>query len=200
MSVKKHLSKDEPANDAIPEATDTPGGPISFASEILDEAPPNDGSQEAEKSAPRQMAPNWAKPAVAISGDRVRGHAASQPPPRDSLGTVTARLGARYWATNKRFEWALNSVGHHYEFTRYYFEQFVLVDVWARSNNSTRKEAQAKRAVVEAENQKRIKLGEKPIGYLSFVRGSIVPEQAFDDALAGKTLALIERASEGVLA
>jgi hypothetical protein len=120
-------------------------------------------------------------------------------PQRDSLSTVTARLGARFWATNKRFDWAIDAFRHHFEFTRFYFEQNVLVDVWPRMNGGTRKEAEKKRACIDAENAARIKRGDEPIGYISFVRGSTVPDSAFNDALAGKTMDLIEPMGEGML-
>lgn len=119
---------------------------------------------------------------------------------RDSLEGVTKYLNARFWATNKRFEWAKDARGYHFEFTRFYFEQNVIVDVWPRTNNGTRTEAEKKRACIEAENAKRLDRKEEPIGYLSFVRGAIVPNEAFDRAMAGEALPLIERATEGVLA
>jgi hypothetical protein len=128
-----------------------------------------------------------------------REHNPTPLPPPDSLGGITARLGARLWATNKRFEWARMPNNHHYEFTRFYFEQNVLVDVWPNANNSARREAEKKLECVDAENRRRVAAGEKPIGLLSVVRGAVVPDECFDAALRGETMALIEPAARGVL-
>lgn len=155
-----------------------------FASEIL---------AGAEAGAAMQPRPN------AISSDHIRERGVPAIRPSDSLEMLTARIGARFWATNKRFDWALRPDRHHYEFTRWYFQQHVLVDVWANSNASSRKECAHKKACVDAENVRRAQKGEAPIGYLPVVRGALIAEEAFERVLRGETLELIERAVEGVL-
>jgi hypothetical protein len=77
--------------------------------------------------------------------------------------------------------------------------RFAIGTSTASRANSTRKEAERKRECVDAENERRLERGEPPIGYISFVRGSIISQEAFQAALSGKTLPLIERSTEGVL-
>lgn len=62
-------------------------------------------------------------------------------------------------------------------------------------NPGMRKEASKKLACVQLENNHRQSRGEKPIGYISVVRGATIPEEYFDAALAGKTLPLVEKAT-----
>ena len=144
--------------------------------------------------------PDGPKPAAqAIGTPSVRERSTAPPPPPDSLAAVTARLGARYWTTNKRFDWALAPNRHHYEFTRYYFEQLVILDVWESANPSARRESERKRACVDAENVRRVGLGQKPIGLLSIVRGAVAGDEHFEAAMRGETMDLIERVPEGAL-
>jgi hypothetical protein len=136
---------------------------------------------------------------AAVNSQNVRERSTLPTPPRDSMQGISARLGATYWATNKRFDWARDALNHHYEFTRYYFQQLVLLDVWPNANPSSRKESEKKRASVEAENRKRIARNEKPIGLIMVVRGTYVPEEIFEKALRGETSPLIEPALQGAL-
>lgn len=143
-----------------------------------------------------------AAPAAAPAALRPADGVKERPPrpvAHDSMASVTARLGAAFWETNARFEWAKARNNHHYEFTRYYFNERVLVDVWPNSKPSARTEAERKRACVDAENKQRVKRGEKPIGLLAVERGAIIPVEYFARALEGETFPLIERATEGVL-
>jgi hypothetical protein len=116
--------------------------------------------------------------------------------PNDSLAGITTALGASLWTTNKRFEWARAANRHHYDFTRYYFQQSVLVDVFPNANASTRKEADERGKCIAAQNER----GGRPIGYLAVVKGAQIPPEAFTAVLAGAVLPLVERATEGVLA
>jgi hypothetical protein len=176
MPVKRHLKED---------ATTAPTISNDSFAKVLD------GGAPASAAVARI-------PEAIVSGN-VRERDPAPPPYRDSMRATSQRLGARFWATNKRFEWARAANLHHYEFTRYYFEELVLVDVWPNANPSARKEVEKKRACVDAENERRVERKEKPIGYLPIVRGAIVSDECFDAALNGQTFALIERALEGVL-
>ncbi|HEY1882212.1 MAG TPA: hypothetical protein VGG51_04135 [Candidatus Cybelea sp.] len=140
-----------------------------------------------------------APPAVHRPKDRTKDRPPA-PVVRDSMAALTARLGSpTFWENNARFEWAKAPNNHHYEFTRFYFHELVLVDVWKSSNPSDKKAAEHKRKCVDAENTKRVAMGEKPIGLIAVVRGAIIPDEYFSRVLAGETFDLIERSTEGVL-
>jgi hypothetical protein len=191
MPKKKHLSKGEPPAALAPTKPDDSG-----VGALLDA--PDQPDNAVDLDAKTGLLAGGITP-QAIRSENVRERSGAIVPPRDSLQTVTQRLGARFWATNKRFDWALNASRHHYEFTRYYFEQLLLVDVWPNSNPSARKESERKRACVDAENERRVKAGMKPIGFISIVRGAVISDDAFARGLQGETIPLIERASEGLL-
>ncbi len=110
----------------------------------------------------------------------------------DAMEGVTTRLGARYWVTNKRFPWAKDALGKSMTFTRWYFRERVLVDVFPSATPSARREVERRLKTLSAHSEK--------IGYLPIVRGASVPEDVFARLLQGEHFPLFERQRQGVLA
>jgi hypothetical protein len=129
------------------------------------------------------------------------------PEPYDPHAALTKALGARFWATDKVFDWARRQTGERLRFTRYYFRQFgldrhVLVDIFAAVNAATEKEIALKQQAIRAENERRAssKSAQPLIGYLPTIRGAFIPEETIEAVKRGEVLDLIDRARhEGVI-
>lgn len=161
-----------PPATAPPIATETPS---TFA-QMLDPLPPVAGTSEPI--------------AVRSANDSVRD---PDQPTRimvDVLDPITQQIGAKFWRTNPVFDWCRQPGGYRHRFTRYYFEQRVLLDIFAGKNASVEKEVAQKTAAIAQENAARKERGEAPIGYLPIVRGANVPFEAFEAVLRGETLPL----------
>lgn len=167
----------------------------------------SEGSAAAVLDPPVKAPRERAKKAAVVTEKEHRKATGDQPfrPPRapDSLSGITDRIcgpdSNDPYTRNKWFDWARDSRHHHYSFTRFYIRQLVLVDVWGSVNPSALRESEKKRACVDAENKRRVKMKLCPIGYLSVVRGAVVREESFVAVLEGKTLPLLSPAAKGVL-
>lgn len=118
--------------------------------------------------------------------------------PNDAINPLTRQIGATYWRDNPVFDWCKMVDGRRHVFTRFYFQQNVLVDIFASVTNTVRKEVEQKRAAITQENIARADRNQPPLGYLPILRGSIVPLPDIDEAKSGRVLRLRDVARAGV--
>lgn len=162
--------------------------------------------QQAVKPEPQSTVP------VAVHRDRL-GEIARDVPDRDrppevtdTHAALTKALGARYWATDKVFDWVRRPTGERLRFTRYYFRQFgldrhVLIDIFADVNPSNAKEIALKQAAIRKENEQRSAQRQPTIGYLPTIRGAFVSEEMIAAVKRGEVLELTDRTQhDGVIA
>lgn len=111
----------------------------------------------------------------------------------DVLDAISQQLGAKFWRTNAQFEWCRMPNTYKHTFTRFYFEQNVLLDIFAGKGASIEKEIAQKSAAIAAENVRREAEGKAPLGYITTVRGATIPFEYFQRAKDGETLPLCVR-------
>ena len=121
------------------------------------------------------------KPALVIKGDQSSN---GDRPPRvlpAKLDELSKRLGAtQFNAGTNRFDWCREAgIGPRHTFSRMYWEQRVLVDVYAERTRGVVKEIEEKRAILETRNASIPR--EERWGYIPWIKREDVPG---DDAVA----------------
>lgn len=178
-----------------------------------------DDPDEIEAERPAQPLLDEPKPepqstvAVAVHRDRLGEVLKDVPDPdrapefTDPHAQLTKALGARYWTSDKVFDWARRATGERLRFTRYYFRQFglerhVIVDIFAAENQATAKEIALKQEAIRKENEQRAASQRHPtIGYLPTIRGAFISEDAIAAVKRGEVLDLIDlKKHDGLIA
>lgn len=152
--------------------------------------------------------PEAAKPAIAI-----RGAFGDVPPPDqptkiapDALDPLTGAIGARVWRNAAVFDWCVEQNERvsrdaedrrpRYAFTRHYFEQRVLVDIFTRETPAVRREVAQKTAQIKAYNDANpvARPGRPPAqGYIPIIWGTVVTHEQIAAAKEGHLLPLLSQ-------
>lgn len=144
-----------------------------------------------ELLAPDTVMPPVSQP-VAVRAPHDTAREPDQPLVRrvDALDHITQQIGAKYWRVSARFDWCKMPNSYAHTFTRYYFQQYVLLDIFGSKGPAIEKEVAQKTAAIAQENVRRAECGQPPIGYLPTMRGANVPFEAFEAVKRGESLPL----------